>query len=67
MKSLDGHELLVLHKEGMLDEQKRLVKKRLLLGETGLVWGSVIGPAGTSGGGFDVPVGVTAPRISSSQ
>jgi hypothetical protein len=51
MKSLDGHELLVFQEEGMSDQQKRLVKKRLLLGET------VIGPAGTNGGGFDVPVG----------
>jgi hypothetical protein len=54
MKSLDGHESFVLQEERMSDQQKRLLRKRLL-GETGLIWGSVIGPAGTSGGGFDVP------------
>jgi hypothetical protein len=57
MKSLDGHESLILEEERMSDQQKRVVKKRLLLGETGLICGSVIGPAGTSSGEFDVPVG----------
>jgi hypothetical protein len=55
MKPLDGHESLVLQEEGMSDQQKRLVKKSFF-GEIGLIWGSVVGPPGTIGGGFGVPV-----------
>jgi hypothetical protein len=56
MKSLDRRESPVHLEEGMFDQQKRLLKNRPLQRETGLIWVSVIGPAGASGGS-DVPTG----------
>jgi hypothetical protein len=54
MISFEGSEQSV-RQEKISDQQKRLVKKKPLLGDTeGLAGGSVADPAGTSHGGSDV-------------
>jgi hypothetical protein len=57
MTSLDGSAQLFHQEEGMSEQQKRLIKKMPLLGEPELIWRSVTGPIGISGGSSDVLVG----------
>jgi hypothetical protein len=56
MKSLDlGEESVQL--EEMSNREKKLAMKKSLLRETGLGWCMIVGPARTTDGSSDVPVG----------